>query len=125
MTHSTLGRLLERLLQDMEGEEGFWHGQRDEVTVYVVSDLEHDWEKGAPAGELLTNERMRDLWAKALDAQEADGKPVTDAFGRRLSLNLLPYDLLMQVDPRNLASDATRLPEDVIEWSGWVSSEVR
>ena len=42
MTHSTLGRLLERLLEDIEGQEGFWHGQRDDVTVYVVSDLEHD-----------------------------------------------------------------------------------
>ena len=90
-----------------------------------VSDLEHDWESGAAEGELLTNERMRDLWAKALDLQKADGKPVTDAFGRPLSLNLLPYDLLQQVDPRNMASDATRLPEDVIEWTSWVQREVR
>lgn len=42
MTHSTLGRLLANLMSDMEGSNGFWHGQRHEVPVYVVSDEEHD-----------------------------------------------------------------------------------
>ena len=42
MTHATLGRLLANLMTDMEGGNGFWHGQRHEVPVYVVSDEEHD-----------------------------------------------------------------------------------
>jgi hypothetical protein len=42
MTHGTLGRLLANLMTDMEGSNGFWHGMRHEVPVYVVSDEEHD-----------------------------------------------------------------------------------
>ena len=42
MTHATLGRLLANLMTDMEGGNGFWHGMRHEVPVYVVSDEEHD-----------------------------------------------------------------------------------
>ncbi len=42
MTHATLGKLLGNLMTDMEGGNGFWHGMRHEVPVYVVSDEEHD-----------------------------------------------------------------------------------
>ena len=38
MTVGTLGQLLDRLLEEKEGSEGFWHGQREGVTVYVVAD---------------------------------------------------------------------------------------
>jgi hypothetical protein len=53
MTNTALGGLLARLLEDMEGGNGFWHGDRHEVPIYVVADEEHDRMRiMAPIGEL-------------------------------------------------------------------------
>src|SRR5690349_23820571 len=78
MTHSTLGRLLERLLTELEGSEGFWHGQREDVTVYVISDVEHDRMRiMAPVGELRVKDAsflallLRANFDRALDAKYA------------------------------------------------------
>jgi len=78
MTHTTLARLLERVLTDLEGSEGFWHGQRDDVTVYVISDVEHDRMRiMAPVGELRVKDAsflallLRANFDRALDAKYA------------------------------------------------------
>jgi hypothetical protein len=84
---------------------------------------EGTWESGAPAGELMTNEKMAALWTRTLDELDAEGKPAVDAFGRRLELRVLPADLLGQIDPRSMVGDATRLPEDIIDWQRWVAEE--
>jgi hypothetical protein len=76
------------------------------------------WEEAAPAGDLLTAARMVELWEKALAAH-----PATDAFGRPLHLQVLPADLLALTDPRFMATDGARLPEDVENWSLFVGSE--
>ena len=53
MTLDTVSRLLDRLLAEKEGSDGFWHGQRDGVTLYVVADEEHDRMRiMAPIGEM-------------------------------------------------------------------------
>ena len=41
-----------------------------------------------------------------------------------LTLDILPEDLLAQVDPRQVVADATRLPEDVVSWERYVAEEV-
>ena len=52
------------------------------------------------------------------------GKPAADAYGRPLTLDLLPPDLLAQVDPRQVVAKGTRLPEDVVSWQRYVEEEV-
>ncbi len=53
MTLDTVSRLLDRLLEEKEGSDGFWHGQRNGVTIYVVADEEHDRMRiMAPIGEM-------------------------------------------------------------------------
>jgi len=53
MTLDTVSRLLDRLLEEKEGSDGFWTGQRDGVTLYVVADEEHDRMRiMAPIGEM-------------------------------------------------------------------------
>ncbi len=53
MTLDTVSRLLDRLLEDKEGSDGFWHGQRSGVTIYVVADEAHDRIRiMAPIGEM-------------------------------------------------------------------------
>ena len=53
MTLDTVSRLLDRLLEEKEGSDGFWHGQRNGVTLYVVADEEHDRIRiMAPIGEM-------------------------------------------------------------------------
>ena len=42
MTTTAMGKLLDSYLSDLEGENGFWRGNRDEVPVFVFSDDEHD-----------------------------------------------------------------------------------
>lgn len=91
----------------------------------AASDAVRGWESAAPAGDQLTHAKMRELWDASLAKLRSDGTPAVDAYGRELRLNLLPYDLLVQVDPRNHASDATRLPEDLTDWPQWVAAEVR
>lgn len=83
------------------------------------------WEASAAEGELLTHPRMASLWRATLDARAQAGEPVQDAFGRPLTLANLPRPLLARLDPREVATDATRLPEDVTSWTAWVDAEVR
>jgi hypothetical protein len=105
MTHSTLGRLLERLLTDLEGAEGFWHGQRDEVTVYVISDVEHDRMRiMAPIGELRVTDAgfltilLRANFDRALDAKYAlRNRELWSVFMHPLS-TIAPDDLGTFVD---------------------------
>jgi hypothetical protein len=105
MTHSTLGRLLERLLTDLEGSEGFWHGQRDDVTVYVISDVEHDRMRiMAPVGELRVKDAsflavlLRANFDRALDAKYAlRNRELWSVFMHPLS-TIVPDDLGTFVD---------------------------
>jgi hypothetical protein len=94
------------------------------VLVRAAADLAA-WEASAPASEALDAARMVAIWDGALDALEAEGKPVVDGYGRRLSLAVVPVDLLAQVDPRKLVSDATRMPEDAEDFVQYVQREVR
>jgi hypothetical protein len=105
MTHSTLGRLLERVLTDLEGSEGFWHGQRSDVTVYVISDVEHDRMRiMAPVGELRVKDAgfltilLRANFDRALDAKYALRKrELWSVFMHPLS-TIVPDDLGTFVD---------------------------
>jgi hypothetical protein len=94
------------------------------VLVRAAADLAA-WEKTAPPSESLDPARMVAIWDRALDALEAEGQPVVDGYGRRLSLAVVPVDLLGQVDPRALVSDATRMPEDAEDFVQYVQREVR
>ncbi len=78
------------------------------------------WEEGAPEDELMTNERMVDLWDDMLKERAQNDEPTEDAYGRRLELHRLPYDLLELADPRLLVTDKRRLPEDVENWQTFV-----
>jgi hypothetical protein len=105
MTHGTLARLLERLLEDMEGSDGFWHGQRNDVTVYVVSDVEHDRMRiMAPIGELRVTDSsflsilLQANFDRALDAKYAlRKKELWSVFMHPLS-TIVPDDLGTFVD---------------------------
>jgi hypothetical protein len=105
MTHDTLAKLLERLLEDMEGSDGFWHGQRDDVTVYIVSDLEHDRMRiMAPIGELRVTDSgflsilLQANFDRALDAKYAlRKKELWSVFMHPLS-TVVPDDLGLYVD---------------------------
>jgi hypothetical protein len=76
------------------------------------------WEEKAPKEEVLTAKIMIDLWEAALATH-----PAKDPFGRPLHLSVLPQDLLTLADPRFMASDGARLPEDVENWPQFVASE--
>jgi hypothetical protein len=78
------------------------------------------WEEGAPEDELMTPERMVELWGDMLKERARNDQPVDDAYGRRLELHRLPSDLLELADPRLLVSDKRRLPEDVENWQAFV-----
>lgn len=78
------------------------------------------WEESAPADQQMEPEIMAELWDRALDAVAARGQSVEDAFGRRMRLHRLPYDLLSLTDPRQVVVVGTRLPEDVENWTQWV-----
>jgi len=78
MTTTAMGKLLESYLTDLEGENGFWRGNRDEVPVFVFSDDEHDRMRlMAPIGvvEELDSELLHVLlqanYDRALDARYA------------------------------------------------------
>ena len=83
------------------------------------------WEKSAADGETMQPPIMAKLWAEALAERKSAGEPAVDGWGRELTLDLLPNDLLEQLDPRQLVADGTRLPEDIVSWTGWVDAEVR
>src|ERR1051326_476558 len=42
MPTPAMGKLLESYLTELEGEKGFWRGNREDVPVFVFSDDEHD-----------------------------------------------------------------------------------
>jgi len=78
MTTSAIGKLLESYLTELEGENGFWRGSRDDVPVFVFSDDEHDRMRlMAPIGvvEELDSELLHVLlqanYDRALDARYA------------------------------------------------------
>ena len=105
MTNATLGRLLERLLQEREGSDGFWHGQREDVAVYVVSDEEHDRMRiMAPIGDLRVTDSgflsilLQANFDRALDAKYAlRKKELWSVFMHPLS-TLVPDDLGIYID---------------------------
>jgi hypothetical protein len=73
-----MGKLLESYLTELEGENGFWRGSRDDVPVFVFSDDEHDRMRlMAPIGvvEELDSELLHVLlqanYDRALDARYA------------------------------------------------------
>jgi hypothetical protein len=94
------------------------------VLVRAADDLAA-WEATAPSSEHLDAARMVRVWNGALRAVEDQGHPVEDGYGRRLTLDVVPLDLLAQVDPRKLVSDATRMPEDAEDFVQYVQREVR
>lgn len=78
MTTSAMGKLLESYLTELEGENGFWRGNRSDVPVFVFSDDEHDRMRlMAPIGvvEELDPELLHVLlqanYDRALDARYA------------------------------------------------------
>ena len=76
------------------------------------------WEATAAADALLTPPRMVEIWEAALKKH-----PAEDPFGNPLHLQRLPRDLLALTDPRYMASDGARLPEDVEDWTAYVARE--
>lgn len=81
------------------------------------------WEAQAQATDKLQPATMARLWTASLDAVKGRGQPITDAYGRRLELRLLPEDLLELTDPRYVVVVATHLSEDVENWTQWVREE--
>jgi hypothetical protein len=78
MTTSAIGKLIDSYLTDLEGEDGFWRGMRDEVQVFVLSDETHDRMRiMAPIGELKDFEAkvlqlfLEANYDRALDAKYA------------------------------------------------------
>lgn len=86
-----------------------------------------DVERDAAFAQLLAEVRRRlsasegpvdyATYAEVWDAAAAQ-RP--DPFGLPLTLDQLPEELLSLADPRLVVVDATRLPEDLEPWSGWV-----
>lgn len=79
------------------------------------------WEAAAPADEQMAPATMARLWGRAQQACADRGEPAADGWGRPLQLSHLPSDLLALTDPRLVVLDGTRLPEDVENWSAWVT----
>ena len=78
MTTTAMGKLLESYLTELEGEKGFWRGNRDEVPVFVFSDDEHDRMRlMAPIGVVeeldpdLLHVLLQANYDRALDARYA------------------------------------------------------
>lgn len=78
MMTSAMGKLLESYLKELEGEKGFWRGNRDEVPVFVFSDDEHDRMRiMAPIGVVeeldadLLHVLLQANYDRALDARYA------------------------------------------------------
>lgn len=78
MTTAGIGRILDSYLDDLEGRDGFWRGTREDVTVYVFSDDDHDRMRiMAPVGELREPESkvlqvlLNANYDRALDAHYA------------------------------------------------------
>ena len=78
MTTNAMGKLLESYLTDLEGEKGFWRGNRTEVPVFVFCDDEHDRMRlMAPIGVVeeldpdLLHVLLQANYDRALDARYA------------------------------------------------------
>src|SRR5689334_1942349 len=78
MTTTAMEKLLQSYLTDLEGEKGFWRGNRDEVPVFVFSDDEHDRMRlMAPIGVVeeldpdLLHVLLQANYDRALDARYA------------------------------------------------------
>ena len=78
MTTQAMGKLLESYLSELEGEKGFWRGNREEVPVFVFSDDEHDRMRlMAPIGVVeeldpdLLHVLLQANYDRALDAKYA------------------------------------------------------
>ncbi|MGH7731292.1 MAG: type III secretion system chaperone [Candidatus Eiseniibacteriota bacterium] len=78
MTTSAIGKLLDSYLTELEGEDGFWRGVREEVQIFVLSDDSHDRMRiMAPIGELKELEAnvlktlLEANYDRALDAKYA------------------------------------------------------
>ena len=78
MTTSAIGKLLDSYLTDLEGEDGFWRGMREDVQLFVVSDEPHDRMRiMAPVGELkdleagVLQQLLEANYDRALDAKYA------------------------------------------------------
>ena len=78
MTTTAMGKLLESYLTDLEGEKGFWRGNREEVPLFVFSDDEHDRMRlMAPIGVVedldadLLHVLLQANYDRALDARYA------------------------------------------------------
>ena len=78
MTTAAMGKLLESYLTDLEGEKGFWRGNRGDVPVFVFSDDEHDRMRlMAPIGVVeeldpdLLHVLLQANYDRALDARYA------------------------------------------------------
>ena len=105
MTLGTLGQLHDRQLEEKEGSEGFWHGQRDGETVYVVADEEHDRMRiMSPIGEMRKADSgflsilLQANFDRALDAKYAlRKKEVWSVFMHPMS-TLVPDDLGTFID---------------------------
>jgi hypothetical protein len=90
--------------------EKFWALYAD------VRKAERAWEATAPADELLTARKMVELWEETVRKTHA-----LDPFGNPMHLKRLPPDLLAAADPRVVAMDGARLPEDFENWSEFVA----
>ena len=105
MTVGTLGTLLDRLLEEKEGSDGFWLGQREGVTIYVVADEEHDRMRiMSPIGEMRKADAgflsilLQANFDRALDAKYALRKrEVWSVFMHPMS-TLVPDDLGTFID---------------------------
>jgi hypothetical protein len=86
----------------------------------ALTERVREWESTAPEGEVMLPGQMMSLWDETLASMQAD--TAVDAFNRPLVLERLPYDLMMQIDPRVVVADAIRLPEDVTDWPSAVSA---
>lgn len=78
MTTTAMSKLLESYLTGLEGNPGFWRGERDEVPVFVFSDDEHDRMRlMAPIGVVedldadLLHVLLQANYDRALDARYA------------------------------------------------------
>jgi hypothetical protein len=78
MTTSAIGKLLDSYLTELEGEDGFWRGMREDIQVFVLSDDSHDRMRiMAPIGELKDLESkvlqllLQANYDRALDAKYA------------------------------------------------------
>ena len=105
MTTSAIGRLLDSYLTELEGEDGFWRGVREDVQVFVLSDDSHDRMRiMAPIGELkeLETDVLQQLleanYDRALDAKYAlRGKEVWSVSVHPLA-TLAPDDFASFID---------------------------